>query len=388
MGWLDKIDAFHEQAVQATGLHDFGAADYRHGMRLLLSDFDRDPRFNALGSELISAEIVGRLIARLLTAQGLKDHPAARQGRIERPLIVIGMPRTGTTALQRLLSQDPALQSLPMWLACTPQPRPPRESWESNPWYRAAVQALARMFEFDPGMRRIHPIWAHEPDECRFAVNHSFWAPDWSTTTMAPNYADWVLNCDAGYAYCYYRDVLNLIAAGDSRRWLLKDVCHLFNLNSFLAAFPDACIVHTHRDPLTSITSVSSLVFRLRRLREGNPDPIEHGKLGLATWAKAFDRAETLRRSVDQRRFFDIHKDEVHADPIGSVERIYRHFDIPVTDAARAAWQRHVETDIAAGHGDHHYAAEDFGLTRESVYSACGAYYERYRGVAERARAG
>jgi hypothetical protein len=386
MGFLSQFDAFHDMAAKATGLNDFGSDDYHEPMRLLLGEYDRRVQFNPVGTGMIVGETVGRLVGRLMTEQGLKSNPASVNAPITRPLVVIGMARTGTTALQRLLSQDPALQSLPLWLGSMPMPRPPRETWESNPCFQQVTQGLEQMYALSPEIRTIHPMAAGEPDECRFALNHSFWAPDSSTTAVIPEYANWVLNGDASYAYRYYRRVLNLIATGDSRRWLLKDVCHLFNLDSFLDAFPDACIVHTHRDPITSLTSVTSLIYLLRKIRECNVDPVEHGKLVLDTWSPALDKAERLRRKHDPARFFDVHNDEINADPLGAVERIYRHFDLPVSDEARQAWSKRVRTDPTSGHGAHHYKSEDFGLTREAVYGSVGEYYARYQDVARAAK--
>ena len=387
MGFLTQFDAFHDMAAKATGLSDFGSDDYREPMRLLLSDYDEYMHFNDFGVQMIIGEIVGRLVGRLMTEQGLKSNssnpsnPELANAPITRPLVVIGMARTGTTALQRLLSQDPAVQSLPMWLGCTPMPRPPRDTWAANPCFQQVAQGLEQMYALSPEIRSIHPMAADEPDECRFALNHSFWAPDCSTTAIVPAYADWVFNGDARYAYRYYRRALNVIGSGDTRRWLLKDVCHLFNLDAFLDVFPDACVVFTHRDPIISLTSVTSLVYLLRQLREKKVDPMAHGQLMLDTWARAMGRAETLRRKYDQARFVDVHNDEFHADPIGTVERIYRHFSLPVSDAARAAWNARVQADPNSGHGKHHYKPEDFGITRQKVDEAVGEYRTRYQSV-------
>ncbi len=383
MGFLSRFDEFHDIAAKASGLSDFGSDDYHDPMRLLLSDYDRHMDFNDFGVQMISGEIIGRLVGRLMTEQGLKSNPASINAPITPPLVVIGMARTGTKALQRLLSKDPAMQSLPLWLGCTPMPRPPRDTWAGNPCFQQVAQGLDQMYAQSPAIRSYHPMSADEPDECRFALNHSFWAPDCSTTAIVPAYADWVLNGDARYAYRYYRRALNVIGTGDDRRWLLKDVCHLFNLDAFLDEFPDACVVFTHRDPIISLTSVTSLVYLLRQLREKTVDPVAHGRLSLDTWARAMDRAETVRRKCDPARFVDVHNDEFHADPIGTIERIYQHFGLPVSDAARAAWKARVSADPTSGHGKHEYKPEDFGLGRQTVDEAVGEYQARYQGVVQ-----
>jgi len=373
-----QFDRYHEEARAATGLEDFGANEYHAALRLLLSELDEHMRFNAVGIAMIHADITQRLCGRLLAVAGFKAHAASIDAPLLRPLVIIGMARTGTTALFRLLLEDDNFQSLPMWLACAPMPRPPRHAWDGNPWFQSVRQGLEQMYEFSPAIREAHPMAAEAADECRFAMNHVFWSPDYVSTATVPAYMDWIVDGDARDAYRYHRRVLNLIAAGDSRCWLLKDPCHLYNLDSLLAVYPDARIICTHRDPMVSCASVASLTFLLRSIREDQPDPIAHGKLTLASWGRPLDQFERRRCKYDPRQFIDVHHDAIRRDPIATVERVYRHFGMPVTDSLRAAWTRRVLSDPKSGHGAHRYTPEQFGFTPDLLRKACGAYYGRY----------
>jgi Sulfotransferase family len=379
MSFSSQFDAFHEQAAKATGFDDFGAADYIEPMRLILSDYDKYSHFSEAGVQMMSAGIVGLLIGRLFSEQGFKEHPDFANAPLKKPVIIVSMLRTGSTALHRLLAKDPANQWLPPWLGATPMPRPPRETWESNPWYQMLAQGLEQIYQLNPKIKAAHPMLPTEPDECRFAGDQSFWSPGLACTAVAPEYAAWCIGSDARYSYRRYRQTLGLIAGGDTRRWVLKDPQHLWSLAAMLDVFPDACVVYCHRELNTSYASMASLIYELRRLRESDLTAKQHGRQELTLWGAAQSKAEDARNKHDPSRFCDVHIRELHADPIGTAERIYRHFNLPVSEEARQSWRTHVAMDVRAGHGAHHYKIEDFGFTEKDIIASVGSYYERYQ---------
>jgi hypothetical protein len=292
-------------------------------------------------------------------------------------LIIIGMVRTGSTALLKLLASDPANQSLTYWLGNTPMPRPPRETWESNPWYQATVKGLDEFYQRSPQFWNIHEMIADQADECRIVIDHTFWSSGLSTTATVPNYTDWCIKGDARYAYRYHRKVLGLIAGGDSRRWILKDPSHLYGLDSLLDIYPDACIVFTHRDIMTSMASGASLVLEVRRMRDAQIDMIRHGREQLSQWGRVLDKTEKVRAQHDPARFFDVHMNQIRSDPLGTAEAIYGHFGIPFGDRSRHAMVQHLAIDTTPRPGVHEYSAAEFGLTEKDVYAGIGDYYER-----------
>jgi len=378
MGFLTEFDAFHERAAQAVGLDDFGAADYVGPMKLLLSDYDEHSRFAAAGTQMVGAGIVGQLAARLLAQQGFKSHRESLTVPIDKPIFIVGMMRTGSTALHRLISKDPSNQWLPPWLGVTPMPRPARESWESNLLYQQMVEAFVQLDQLNPRIRQAHPMSAGEPDECRFATDPTFWSPGMAATAVVPEYAQWCLNGDARYAYREYRRVLALIAGGSHQRWVLKDVCHLWGVDALLDVFPDACIVVTHRDLRSSMPSMASLAYELRRLREPELTPEQNARELIPLWGQALDKTEQVRARNPASRFLDVRIEEIESDPMGTVERIYRHFQLPMSDSSRRALKAHAAMNIRAGHSARRYSLEDFGLTEHEVHSGVGLYYDRY----------
>jgi hypothetical protein len=379
MTFLSQFDALHEQAVKACGFDDFGPTDYVEPLKLLLSDYDRYCHFSEIGAQITAGAIVGHLVGRLFAQHGFTSRPELMDTPIERPIIITGMMRTGSTALQRLLSQGPDLQSLPFWLTSTPMPRPPRETWESHPLYQQTVQNLSQFYQLLPDVKQSHPILAGEADECHYTTSQSFWCLALALQTTCPEYREWLWSADPRYSYERHRKVLALVSGGDRRRWLLKDPMHLAALDTLLDVFPDACVVYTHRDPLISLPSSASLVYQVRKMREPELTPAQHGKEMLSLVGRAQAQAEVVRKRSNPAQFCDVHINELNTDPVGTAERIYRHFNIPISDATRQSWQQHAKADPKAGHGAHHYTMADFGFSATDIYDSIGDYRERYQ---------
>jgi len=251
------FQSLHDAASERTGLSDFGDDRYREGLEILLAAYDENPYFNELGRRAALDSVVTALIGRLKSQRGWKHDSRWSETRIEQPLFVLGLPRTGTTALHKLLAEDPASQSLPHWLGVHPESRPPRSAWESHPAYRETKARLDALYERSPAMRAIHDIQADEPDECRLLRMQSF-ANFTFDTSYVPRYRAWLMDLDQREVYARYRDNLRMIGAGDGRRWVLKCPGHLWALDALLHHFPDACVIQTHRAPEEVIPSSCS----------------------------------------------------------------------------------------------------------------------------------
>jgi Sulfotransferase family len=386
MGFSETFDVYHQQAMAVTGLTDFGSDNYHQPLKLLLSDLDTYPEFNELGVTALGEQITGYLIGRLMKQAGIKQYPHCLDTPIRRPVFITGMARSGTTVLHRLLNRDPDTQSLPFWLGNLPMPRPPRASWEAIPAYQNLKHALEHSAFFTDQSLALHPIAIDKPDECRWSIDQSFWCTTIALTTIVPNYMDWILRGDATYAYQYHRELLSLVANGDRRRWILKDPSHLLGIDALLRVFPDACIVQTHRDPLESMRSAANLLWEGRRkMIEETVSEEEHGELVLAGFSSALEKMESCRKEHDPGRFYDVHISETRLDPVGTMERIYQYFELPVTAGAREAWQQQVSEDASMGQGTYPRHPE-FGLTENQVNARLVQYLERYRQVCEQAR--
>lgn len=377
MTLVSQIDAMHEQAAKLIGLDDFGANDYLEPLRLLMADHDR---LGLRGTEpLTFGATVGSLVARLIAHDNFKRYPQYLQTKIEKPLIITGLPRTGSTSLHRLLAKDPHCQYLVPWLGNAPQPRPPRETWEQNPGYQMTHQGLEALYASAPVLRGMHPMQAGEADECRFAMEPSFWSPALAFSAVVGDYARWVEQSDARPAYAYYRKVLGLIAGDDRRQWILKDpTTHPWAPQRLLETFPDARIVWTHRDPATAIASVADMLLHARRQR-AEVSVAQNGREHVQMWSVAIERLTRALEELPDSQIIHIHIDELQADPAGTAERIYRYFDMPVAEDTRAAWQNHARRDARSGHAEHHYRPEDAGVERAALEAQMPEYCARYR---------
>lgn len=366
-GFRAAFDELHEVAARETGLADFGDAAYRGPLAFLLDCYDRESILSEAGAEATRGVLVRCLVGRLYSTHRTALHPESRSRRIERPLVIAGLPRTGSTALHKLLAADPDSQALEYWLGCEPDVRPPRSEWEGHPSYRTAVAALERIYEGSPGLRAAHSMRAGEPDECRLLLMQDFLNTSFSFNATIPSYEEWVLEQDLRPAYARYRDNLKLVGAREpEKRWVLKNSSHLWALPALAATFPDVCLVQTHRNPLEWVVSIASLVYRSRLLYEPDVRKEDVGEHALRQWSRVIERcrADRERLACD---VLDVHHRHFQHDPIGTVRRIYAHFGwlwSPRAEEAmreRSAAQRRDRKEV------HRYTAAEYGLSEARI---------------------
>jgi hypothetical protein len=374
----DREEAFHRAAVEKTGLDDFGDPSYREALGVLLDAYDREARLTPLGRAIVEGQIAGLLEKRLQAEKMWKETPAVLERPVQRPIVILGLVRTGSTALHYLMGQDPGRQSLEYWLAQNPRPRPPRGRWESYTEYRQSVAEIDAMYQANPALKAIHFMRADLCEECRHLLAQSFTDDGFEVTATVPSYSAWYEEADLTGAYVRHRKLVQLIGADDPRPWLLKYPVHMRHLDVLLSIYPDACIVWTHRDPSRVLRSYASLVAGFRALYEEGADRRNIARTQLEIWAAGAERAIAVRRQCDPAQFYDLHLADFVADPVGSVERIYRHFGCALSDEGRrrlAAWQA---DNPEAKHGRHEYAGEDLGLGDDEIRERFSGYMEYF----------
>ncbi|MFT0170464.1 sulfotransferase family protein [Paraburkholderia mimosarum] len=368
-------DALHAAASGASGLRDFGAAtEYLPGLTQFLIALDEDgPRFIPGGREFAWNALVGALVSRLVLVESLRKHAGAMPRMSRRPLVITGMPRTGTTALHKLLSVDPQFQGLEKWLTVFPQPRPPRETWGSHAQFQATAAGLEAFFKAAPEMRAAHNIVADEVDECLEILKQSFCSNLWGSSFRVPQYDGWWREQSEFPAYRYFAKAVDLIGARDREKtWLLKNPGHIMQLPALFEVFPGACVVQTHRDPVQALPSLASVLTMARRVSEGERvDKREIGLREMENWARAADAAMEARTHLPAKQFLDIRQKDFQADPIGTVRRIYGYFGFTLSAETEDAMRERVKQNPERAHGAHAYTPEEFGL-------APGAITERF----------
>ncbi|HWT49719.1 MAG TPA: sulfotransferase [Mycobacterium sp.] len=368
---IGTVDELHASATKLVGLDDFGTDDdnYLDALEVLLDSYRREAGLTVLGSKMNRFFLRGALVARLLSESAWKQHPQHADVAIERPIFVTGLVRTGTTALHRLLGADPAHQGLHLWLAEFPQPRPPRETWESNPFYRQLDEQFTRHHAENPDYTGLHFMAAYELEECWQLLRQSLHSVSYETLAHIPSYAKWLSHQDWTPSYRRHRKNLQLIGLNDAgKRWVLKNPSHLFALDALMVTYPDALVVQTHRPVETIMASMCSLA---QHTAEGWSTTFAGTQIGadaMETWSRGLERFNAARANYDPGQFYDVEYKNLIADPIGTVAEIYRHFGLTLTDEARKAMTDiHAESQTGARAPKHTYSLADYGLTVEAV---------------------
>ncbi len=366
---VGTVADLHASASRMTGLTDFGPDDYTDGLAVLLESYERDADLTPLGRKMSRGMLRGALTSRLLSQAAWQTHPEHAAARIERPIFVTGLPRTGTTALHRLLTADPAHQGLEMWLIEVPQPRPPRDSWPADPVFQQLQAAFEQHHVAHPEFMGVHYMAADQVEECWQLLRQSMRSISYECLAHLPGYSAWLRGQDWTAAYQRHRRNLQLIGLNDAgQRWVLKNPSHLFALDALLTVYPDALVIQTHRDPRTAIASVCSLAAHATDGWSGTFRSAVLGRDQLDLWARGLDCFTAARARYDPAQFYDVQYETFTADPVGTVAAIYGYFGLPLTPAAEHA-MRALHTASTAGDARpaHHYTLADFGLTAAKV---------------------
>ncbi|MEV6302371.1 sulfotransferase [Actinoplanes sp. NPDC051861] len=374
MGTTERTDVgtvadLHASASRLTGLDNFGDGDdYIEGMGELLSAYAKDASLTPAGSKQTRGLLRSALVSRLLAEAAWNAYPQHAEVALPRPIFVTGLPRTGTTALHRLLAADPAHQGAELWLTEVPQPRPPRETWESHPIYVALRDAYGSR----PDLMGMHYMGPDQVEECWRIFCQSMTSVSFECTAHIPSYSAWLAGHDWTSAYRRHRRMLQLIGLSDQdRRWVLKNPSHLFALDALLAVYPDAVIIQTHRDPRTAIASVCSLNAHAAAGWSTIFSGSVVGRTQLSLWSRGLRRFQQDRAGHDPRHFIDVRYEDFVADPMGTIEAIYDRLGVELSDQARSAMgSLHAESQRGTRKPAHRYDLATFGLTESTVDAA------------------
>ncbi|GAA4588720.1 hypothetical protein BJY16_008657 [Actinoplanes octamycinicus] len=355
---VGTVDDLHASATRLTGLDDFGADDYRDGLVELLRSYREEAALTPQGSKVSRGFLRAALVSRLLSEAAWRQFPEHAEVPVRRPVFVTGLPRSGTTALHRLLAADPAHQGLELWLTEAPQPRPPRETWDEHPVYAMLRAGYERA---DPALLGAHHIAADQVEECWRLLRQSMMSVSFECLAHLPGYSAWLAGQDWTVAYRRHRRNLQLIGLPDrGRRWVLKNPSHLFALDALLTAYPDAVVIQTHRAPRTVIASVCSLNARA----SAGWSPLFRGavlgRAQLDLWSRGLRKFAADRARHDPAHFIDVDYDDFVADPQATLDLIHDRLGTP---------PGRVSMPPPSGPA-HRYDLADFGLTAADVDAA------------------
>jgi hypothetical protein len=375
-------EALLEAARRQTGLSDFGSPDFRARLRVQLRAIEEDHELNALGRLGVHANLVRYLANRLRFEELLRRHPEILEVEVARPIIVVGLPRSGTTHLVNLIAADSRLRSLPYWESMEPVPAPGQGPGRDgrDPRFarcRASYEQMVAQMPLIVAMHDMYPEHIHEEIELQ-ELDFSSYLLEW--LCRPPRWRDHYLALDMRPHYAYLRRVLQALTwLRGPRRWVLKSPQHLEQLVPLLDAFPDATIAITHRDPISVIRSAITMLAYGDRMRRTRVD-----LAGLAGYW--IDRVERLLRAcvrdrdrIPSERSQDVLFHEFMADDVGMVERIYARAGLAMTPEARTELDAHMAENPRGKHGQVVYdLRSDFGIDPAALRERFDFYFERF----------
>jgi hypothetical protein len=366
-----------EEARAATGLSDFGPDDFREPLRVLCQSYAQAP-FDERGHKRNRRRVIGLLAARLRVEEALRKHPEIREREIRRPMLLTGLPRSGTSALFNLLATDPAARPLLLWETQFPDPMEGLAPGAPDPRHEAVKAYYEDAHRKNPEFTKIHYTTADTPEECVLLQAVTLNGVHYGVEPMLEPYASWYRKQDLRPMYRYYKTLLQMLDwQRPGERWLLKAPAHMWAIDALIEVFPDVSIVWSHRDPLLCTASICSMTFAISNGSLELPKR-ELGPLVFDFYATSLERGLEARDRCDPARFVDVTHDDFVDDSLAVVRRIYEHFALPISAAARAAMQAHVAANPKGKHGGHHYALEEWGLSAQAVRERFAPYLERF----------
>jgi hypothetical protein len=385
---MSTADLFNQtaliaQACEWAGSDDFGAEfdekeTWREGLGLLCEGFVSEARLNDLGVEIAALDIVRALKNRLQVVDWRKTHPEIAEQKIERPIFIVGQPRTGTTILFDLLAQDPALRPPLSWEVDAPVPVPQPETYETDPRIAETQATLEMSEQIIPGFMSWHPMGAQVGQECVRITASQFCSMIFSVQYRLPTYYKWLLyDADHRRAYRFHRIFLQHLQSGVGGQWLLKSPAHLWTLDALVETYPDAVIVQTHRDPLKVISSISALTNHLRRMASDETTVGDCAVQSCEEIVVGLQRGMTLRESLPADQVIDVLFADFMRDPFATIRSLYGRLGRELTPTAEQRMRDYLAAHPGDGGGGR-YSWADTGLDAEPLREQVAAYQDRY----------
>ena len=372
-----REEALVQAAVKETGLTDFGDSYYRESLLRLLESADNDAALHLSGQVALREVIVGSLINRLLLTEACKQTPETFRKPLKSPIIVLGLPRSGTTFLHRLLAMDPAHRAVPWWELARPLPDADSDK-QSDRRRQVFQKKLDRRQKLAPDFDRKHYTRVDTPEECIWLLANTFLSPLFWAFAPVYGYLDWYKNQDRLQAYYEYRLLLQVLQEADpTRRLALKSSTHTGAVETLLQTVPGALLIQTHRNPVETSASLVSLFYSVHSRMTERLDVRRMTEAILSFHEHQIAR-NLAARDAHPGALFDVYYDRLVADPIGTVRDIYDHYDLAWSEEFAERLNDYLQLNPNGKHGAHRYAPETFGQTGEAISERFAAYIERF----------
>lgn len=370
-----SADELEAAACAETGLDDFGDGRHREGLERLVASMNDEGDLTEMGELMQRIRLGAHLTARLRVEQTYREHPEIEEQVVDGPVFVIGLPRTGTTALSQLVAADPQFRSLRLWESGSPVPPPEAATQHTDPRIAETEAGLEMMNATFPLMQTMYHSEATTATECQDLMGMSFRTAHFDGSARVPSYMAWVVDCDMHGTYEYHRRVLRLLQWHcPPTLWHLKTPVHMFALDALTDVYPDARFLWSHRDPADVLGSVCSLVHYTRSWSSDRDDALELGPEMVDRWALAIERAMDFRARTGEERFADVTFADLQREPVGALAAAYARIGLDFTDGSRGAVTQWAAGHEPGSHGSHRYELADFGIDADAVRARFAPY--------------
>ena len=351
-------------------------------LQILLEACEQEAKLSMVGRLAVKSETIRLLTNRLRLIQDRKTYPGIEQERIKAPLIILGLPRTGSTLLHNLLSQDPANRVPRLWETITPSPPLDRPHSSAELRIRHTNKLLKGFYLAAPKFKIVYPMTAVDPAECVTILAHSFMSAQFQSTYHIPSYQKWLKNANLRQGYIEHRQFLQHLQWNHQpKQWVLKAPPHIFSLEALLYVYPDAKVIQTHRWPHTVLGSVASFDVILRQAFSESVSPHQIGQEALSQWSQAIQLAINFRdfQTTTNRNFYDMFYTDLSKNPIEVIHKMYAHFGLTLTDKAEQNMKEFLNNNPKHKHGEHRYSLSHYGLSEAAISSCFKNYIQRYQ---------
>jgi hypothetical protein len=380
---LEPATLMAAATARTGGLTDFGDPAFRPALDHMLQSVRDEAKMTPAGQQMFASRVLESLSNRLTLESYCTRHSEILAERIERPIVIVGLPRTGTTMLHRVLARDPRFYTMAWWEARFPSPLSERDVVDPRQRIETAKAEVAAMIAAVPEVLAMHPLDAELPDEEVLLMEHAFMSAIDSYGNV-PGYMDWLWRQDQTSAYVYLKKQLQFLQwqkrqrGITAERWLLKAPHHIHLMPTLFKVFPDVKVIQTHRDPLQTIPSMGSFAYTLWRIFSDQADPAQAGRQWSAKFARGMRNALAFRDTVQNDRFLDVWYLDAVARSMDVVERVYPFAEMALDEGTRQHMRDWLTTSDRDKRPAHDYSIEKMGLTREQLERDFAEYRERY----------
>ncbi len=377
-----------KRARRNTNLSDFGPDDFREGLNVLCQSLETEAQLTTFGRLIAQADILHALENRLKLIHSFKVNRELSGSPISRPLIITGIHHAGSSLLHDLLAQDPDNRVPLSWEMRYPFPPPRTETYHSDSRIARVNRELSNSQRLMPELKRLYPMGAQRPQECVSITAMNLTSMNFGVIYRVPSYNRW-LEEHANFRGAYnlhYQFLQHLQWRHKTERWVLMSSGHLWHMDAALKRYPDAMVVQVHRDPLKSVCALSNLTYTLRNLASHAPDLRDISRHQADLTAQGLSKNLTLRQSgkIPAKQILDVQFQDIQNAPLEVVERIYRHFNLPLSETAREAMESLLESHDYLRYDRHRYHFMATGLRLEEERRRFKPYMDYFKVPQER----